>query len=112
MKNILNTKDIRKKLEEKKAILSLRVGVKQSDTTDIVNPDRSDLAQDYFSKERQIALVDQLEDTLEQVEAALQRLDEGTYGRCSQCGEKISPERLAVLPYADLCMDCQETTHE
>jgi RNA polymerase-binding protein DksA len=105
-----SVKDIRKILEEKRAVLLSRIRVKhnQPNAGGVFNPDRSDLAQDYFLKERQSALVDHLEDTLEQVEAALQKLDEGTYGQCSQCGQGISPERLAILPYANLCVDCQE----
>ena len=42
-----------------------------------------------------------------QVEAALQRLDEGTYGRCEDCLKPISEERLKALPFARRCIDCQ-----
>ncbi|MBI3664642.1 MAG: TraR/DksA family transcriptional regulator [Acidobacteria bacterium] len=38
---------------------------------------------------------------------ALARLEEGAYGRCEECGEPISPKRLAAVPWADLCVACQ-----
>ena len=42
-----------------------------------------------------------------QIEAALQRLDAGTYGVCERCGQPIPPRRLEALPYATLCVACQ-----
>ena len=46
--------------------------------------------------------------TLRQVNAALNRMDLGIYGECTECGEGISPKRLAAIPWADYCIDCQE----
>lgn len=43
---------------------------------------------------------------LRAIRAALDRIDNGTYGLCARCGEPISPERLAAVPYAPLCEDC------
>ncbi|MFN3228204.1 MAG: TraR/DksA family transcriptional regulator, partial [Hyphomicrobiales bacterium] len=40
------------------------------------------------------------------IEAALKRLDQGTYGTCVSCGEEISAERLEAVPHAPLCKDC------
>ena len=45
-------------------------------------------------------------DMLRSIDDALTRLDEGTYGKCVQCGQKISSERLAAVPYAHLCIQC------
>ncbi len=45
---------------------------------------------------------------LEQVEAALQRLDDGTYGFCQRCGKPIEARRLEALPYAEYDLECQE----
>jgi DnaK suppressor protein len=47
-------------------------------------------------------------ETLLKVDEALRKIDEGTYGRCEDCGEDISMERLKVLPFAIYCVDCQE----
>lgn len=44
---------------------------------------------------------------IEQITAALNRVTQGTYGRCIRCGEPIAPARLEALPYAATCIDCQ-----
>lgn len=44
---------------------------------------------------------------MDQIVAAMERLDAGTYGRCVRCGEAIPVARLDVLPYAENCIDCQ-----
>ncbi len=44
---------------------------------------------------------------LAEVEAALERMDAGTYGVCENCGQAIERDRLEALPYATLCMDCK-----
>ena len=41
------------------------------------------------------------------IDAALVRIDQGTFGICTQCGRRISPERLEARPWASLCIDCQ-----
>ena len=45
---------------------------------------------------------------LSDIEFALQRLREGTYGTCESCGEEISERRLHALPWAQLCLECAE----
>jgi DnaK suppressor protein len=47
-------------------------------------------------------------ETLLKIDAALRKIDEGTYGKCEDCGEDISVERLKILPFAIYCVDCQE----
>ena len=49
---------------------------------------------------------------LRQVTDALQRLAEKRWGVCEGCGEPIPPARLAALPWASLCVDCQTTAEE
>lgn len=44
---------------------------------------------------------------LAQIDAALQRIEEGTYGTCANCGREIVPERLEATPWASLCIDCK-----
>jgi DnaK suppressor protein len=46
-------------------------------------------------------------ETLLKIDAALRKIDEGTYGKCEDCGEDISVERLKILPFAIYCVDCQ-----
>lgn len=52
------------------------------------------------------ALVSQLEETLEEVERALAKLDEGGYGTCEGCGKEISEARLEAMPATRFCIDC------
>jgi DnaK suppressor protein len=69
--------------------------------------EQADDADMVFEAERNRAVADNAQALLAQVEAALQRLDNGTYGKCVQCGKDINPRRLEALPWATLCIDCQ-----
>jgi len=109
VKEDLDLEQLKQELEEQQAVLSSRVRAKSdARSSKVMNPDRADLAQDYFLQERNTALHDRLEDTLEHVEAALQRIQDGSYGKCVRCGEAISTARLEALPYAELCITCQK----
>jgi DnaK suppressor protein len=66
-------------------------------------------ATQVFEQQRDLALRERNEQHLAQVEAALARLDAGTYGACPNCGRPIAPARLEALPWAALCIDCQRT---
>ena len=56
---------------------------------------------------RDLALRGNLERTLQQVEEALSRFDNGAYGVCKSCGGSIDPARLKALPHAARCLNCQ-----
>lgn len=60
-----------------------------------------------FEQQRDLALRDKNEHHLADIRAALERLDAGTYGDCTECGRPIDPERLEALPWAAHCIDCQ-----
>ena len=66
-------------------------------------------ATQVFEQQRDLALRERNEQHLAQVEAALARLDAGTYGTCTSCGRPIAAERLEAIPSAALCIDCQRT---
>ncbi|MBC7248468.1 MAG: TraR/DksA C4-type zinc finger protein [Actinobacteria bacterium] len=61
-----------------------------------------------FERERDLSLSENVKDLLQRVNEALARIDEGTYGICEICGEKIPEERLEALPYANLCILCKQ----
>ena len=67
----------------------------------------ADDASAAFDQARDLALRSNLEETLRQVEDALERVSEGTYGVCEACGERIDPARLKTLPHTPHCLDCQ-----
>ena len=64
-------------------------------------------ASQVFEQQRDIALRDHNALHLEQVEAAIARIADGTFGACLRCGRPIAPERLEALPWAAYCIDCQ-----
>ena len=59
-----------------------------------------------YSWERNLARQEGARGKLKKLEAALQRMEEGTYGICETCGQAIEPQRLAALPIATLCIAC------
>lgn len=64
-------------------------------------------ASHVFEQQRDLALRDRAGKELELVEAALARIDEGTFGICIRCGKPIAEGRLEALPWAAHCIDCQ-----
>ncbi len=67
-------------------------------------------ASHVFEQQRDLALRDHNEQHLAAIDAALGRLDAGTYGQCTACHAPIPPERLEALPWTALCIDCSRTT--
>jgi DnaK suppressor protein len=64
-------------------------------------------ATEVFEQQRDLALRDRASQHLELVDAALARLEDGTFGTCLRCGKPIAPARLDALPWAAHCIDCQ-----
>jgi DnaK suppressor protein len=64
-------------------------------------------ASQVFEQQRDLALRGRSSQLLELVDAALARLDDGTFGTCLRCGKPIAPARLEALPWAAQCIDCQ-----
>jgi len=68
----------------------------------------ADIGTDNFEQEFTLSLMQNDEGTLERIEAALERIEDGTYGQCEECGSRIPKARLGALPYATLCVKCAE----
>lgn len=66
----------------------------------------ADSGQATAEKARLLSIAEGLVDTLREVNAALRRMDEGTFGACESCGKAIAEERLEARPFARQCMDC------
>lgn len=111
METQINLDKMRKRLKEQEKELSARVEEEKGKASpdSMANPDRSDLAYDYSYRNRRLSMLEQFEEQLEETRHALARIDEGTYGQCTNCGNSISPERLQALPAAELCIDCQRS---
>ncbi len=69
----------------------------------------ADAASETFEKTREYALDANFRQIIEYIDEALRKIDQGTYGICDRCGEPISIERLKAIPYATLCIACQES---
>ncbi len=78
-----------------------------SGASDRAGDDEADLGSKVALREHQLSLLQSIRDRRDQVEHALRRLDEGTYGQCEQCRETIDPARLEVFPAATSCVRCK-----
>ncbi|CAN5677589.1 RNA polymerase-binding protein DksA [soil metagenome] len=70
---------------------------------DAVESSEADIQDDI-----EFALIQMKSETLNKIEEALHRLEDGTFGYCFECGEEISERRLRALPFAVRCKDCEE----
>lgn len=64
----------------------------------------ADTGSETFEREKDFSILERVEAELADVERALQRLDEGTYGTCQACGDRIPDERLEAVPAARFCV--------
>ncbi len=73
------------------------------------NPGNSDWEENALESENDEVLAgvgDLTKDEIHEIKLALSRIESGQYGKCSSCGEDISKERLAALPFATTCIKC------
>ena len=70
--------------------------------------DAEEQSVDDFVQEVDFALMQMKSETLARIDEAVQRLEDGTYGLCTECAGEIAEARLKALPFAALCRDCQE----
>ena len=70
--------------------------------------DAAESSEADIQDEIEFALIQMKAETLNKIEEALRRLEEGTFGYCFECGEEISERRLRALPFAVRCKDCEE----
>src|ERR1041384_2773769 len=70
--------------------------------------DAAERAEADIQEDLQFALVQMKSETLNKINDALARLEQGTYGNCFECGEEIAEKRLRALPFAVRCKECEE----
>jgi DnaK suppressor protein len=76
--------------------------------------DMAELGSGNFDQEFTLSLLGSEKDALDQIEGALERIEDGSFGQCEECGTKIPKPRLEAIPYAALCVQCasqQEHDH-
>ena len=67
----------------------------------------ADLGTDNFEQDFTIGLIENEADALQEIELALERIQEGAYGVCETCNKRVSKERLRVIPFTRHCIECQ-----
>ena len=75
---------------------------KLAEVFDAVESSEADIQEDI-----ELALIQMKAETLNKVDDALARLEQGTYGNCYECGDEIAEKRLRALPFAVRCKDCE-----
>src|SRR5437899_425218 len=68
---------------------------------------QADVGSETFEREKDLSILERVEAELDDVERALRRLEEGTYGTCEACGRPIGDARLEAMPAARFCLDDQ-----
>lgn len=66
----------------------------------------ADMGTDNFEQEFTLSLMENEEETLGRIEAALERIEDGVYGSCLECGGKIPKTRLNAIPFTAYCVKC------
>ena len=72
------------------------------------SPDELDRIQNSYERDYAIGSLERQAALMREVQNAIHRLDEGSFGVCASCEEQIHPKRLAALPWARFCIACQE----
>lgn len=107
----MNKKDlakVRKSLMDKRAdLLRMMRSKKQMDLQDVEIGDEIDSATQNIDKEMLFELTDNEKGVLDAIDAALVKIDKGTYGQCENCRKKVAEPRLKALPWVRYCIDCQ-----
>ncbi len=68
----------------------------------------ADVGTDNFEREFTLGLIQNEEEELREIDAALERLEKGTFGICEVCEKPIPKSRLKIIPYARLCIECKK----
>jgi DnaK suppressor protein len=74
--------------------------------------DMAELGSGNFDQEFTLSLLGNEKDALNQIDAAIKRIEDGSYGRCETCGVQIPKARLNALPYAVFCIQCASQQEE
>jgi len=104
----LNTKDLKKRLLAERDLLVDKLKDNDLSVDDSETPDPVDLAVRNYSKNVMLAVSENESRQLTLIDEALLRIDDDEYGSCQNCENEINPKRLAAIPWARYCLDCQQ----
>ncbi len=94
----------------RKALLKeIDISIKEGSSKDTTEPsgDIYDISSNERDRELSYMLGDRERNKLREIDNAISKIDDGTYGICDECGETISKKRLSVIPYSNLCIACK-----
>jgi DnaK suppressor protein len=104
----LNTKDLKKRLLAERDLLIDKLKDNDLSVDDSETPDPVDLAVRNYSKNVMLAVSENESRQLTLIDEALLRIEDDEYGECLNCENPINPKRLAAIPWARYCLNCQE----
>jgi DnaK suppressor protein len=101
----------RRLLQEKKNTLLAELAKTKNaeeETTEESTQDIADKAVSSYTREFLYSLNDSERNTIQQIDQALGRIEDGTFGSCLNCGNPMNEKRLTAIPWSRHCVDCQE----
>ena len=99
---------LKAELEERLAALQSRLASIKRQVTQSHSGDSAEQAQERENDEVVDAIGNETAQSIRDIQAALLRIEDGTYGICGQCGEEISAGRLQAVPEATRCVNCAD----
>jgi len=97
---------LKQQLEERLAELQKRLASIKDDVTKSHSGDSAEQAQERENDEVVDAIGNETAFSIKVIQAALERIEDGTYGICERCGEDIGEARLRAIPEATRCLNC------
>jgi DnaK suppressor protein len=107
-----NLKKIKERLLNERALLTEKLKGNDLSIDDAETPDPVDLAVRNYSKNVMLAVSENESRQLVLVDEALLRVEDEEYGFCQNCEKAINQKRLAAIPWARYCLDCQELVEQ
>ena len=104
--------ELKEKLEDKRAELQQRLERISANVRRSLDSDSEERAKQLDNSEVVDALGNESREELRKISTALNKMEEGLYGLCEECGQPIAEKRLEVYPYAMACIDCAELEEE
>ena len=112
----MDRKDLEKRLQDERERVvreieeldaDLSKSLEESSGESPYNQHMAETAAVTLEREIDLTLQDNARAALAQIDRALRKLEDGSYGRCDKCGESIGEGRLSIAPFATLCVDCK-----
>ncbi|MEJ2210429.1 MAG: TraR/DksA C4-type zinc finger protein [Anaerolineae bacterium] len=95
------------RLETERQEILVKLEHLHDDLRSLAEPSADEADVDAYEREKIWALIQSLQRKLESTDRAIDAAQKGTYGICENCGQRIDPARLEILPQATLCLKCQ-----